>query len=238
MNVNIFKNHFVLIILFIVAGCSSGKVTSRETVIENQKKIIEDEITANIDSEYLSNIESISLLEKANPHPNDYKETLKYTADVRLSESAFGLTDIEIQELIEEIPMRDYSAAWYDDNSKKKYEFEVNEYILYLEDNLYKINRRDLTKNGVIFEPEKEYLAEQRKKERNKRYDVIFRISDKRYRMTEATKSEINARYAELMLERKANMSGHSQMGPKNKDTLYGAPLDWHKDVEILREYD
>lgn len=226
------------LIIFLV-GCD---VTTKEEIIENQTQIINEDLIEKTEVKYLKSIDSIELMDNQQLRElglRDSDDLNHYSAEVTFNNSVNYLTDMEIQEVFEELPLNSsfINNRWYDDNADIHY-FKLSLIRLVVNNDMYEISENGIIKNSENFDPKSDFIAEMRRTEQNKRYDVRIRISGKYYSIRNATKSEITSRYVEIFNNNKSRSSSHPQIGPKRKSYKTAPPLNWRKDVTIIREYE
>lgn len=222
----------------LLAAC--GTHTPKKELDKKSLTFVTKELENFKKSEYDEQVSTIELIhdEKNSYKPGIFSETYKsviYNYKITLTLKDKNIMDIELQKLLEDYSSKEMIPLLINKEDRTKntsYYYTISEVHAQVGDDKYISSGKDFTKNGEKYNPNYEYQANQREIERNKKYDVIVTIFGSKYFFENVTKSEINDKYHDIVVEL-FRESRHPDMGEMEE----GPPLDWYKDVDIRKEY-
>lgn len=215
-----------------------------EDISTDIPSLITEEILEDENSKYIEQIKNIELVRESSRNnyglfENKYTFiTNEYNVHLVFNESVESMNDIEIQELIEDLPFADSHSELYGRKSglfvDKSYFYMVSEIHIQHGEDEYLVSSNKIVKNESDYDPKYEYEREQQEIERNKRYDVSLKVLSRKYVLKNVTKSEISNFYTEKYFE--ILRAASSTVGAsKNPEPRY---INWHEDVEFIKEYE
>lgn len=233
----------ILYLNLIVALCllvACGTHTSKKDFDEKNLTFVTRALEKSKSSEYNEQISAVELIndEKNSYKPDIFSKTYRsvtYNYKITLTLEDQNVSDIEIQELLEDYSNGMTKLLPINEEYRKKntsYYYNILEVHTQIGDDKYISSNKKFTKNGEEYNPIYEYQTKQKEIERNKKYDVIVTILGSKYLFKNVTKSEINDKYNDIVVEAFRG-SGH----PDIPELELAPPLDWHKDVDIRKEY-
>lgn len=228
----------IIVAIYLLAAC--GTNTPKKELDKKNMTFITEELEKSKSSEYNEQISAIELIndEKHRSKPNIFSKSHKsvtYNYKITLTIEDKNVSDMELQELLEDYSSKipRYLPINEEDGGKStSYYYTIQEIHTQIGDDKYISSGKKFTKNGEEYNPINEYQAKKREIERNKKYDVIVTIYGSKYFFENVTKSEINDKYTDIVVESYRG-SGHPDMPQLEQ----APPLDWYKDVDIRKEY-